>query len=148
MQHVLKSLVLSAAVAATTLTAIPAANAQDWRYREYRHHRHGDGNAVAAGLLGGLAAGAIAGIALAPRDRVIYEEPAPVYVAPRPRYYEPAPRYAPPPRVVYNDDYYRGAIEPWSGEWYRYCQNRYRSFNSSDGTYVGYDGVRRFCEAN
>lgn len=41
------------------------------------------GAAVAAGVFGGLAAGAIIGSALAPRPYYYYE-PAPVYVAPRP----------------------------------------------------------------
>jgi NAD(P)H-hydrate repair Nnr-like enzyme with NAD(P)H-hydrate dehydratase domain len=44
--------------------------------------RAGSGD-VAAGLIGGFAAGAIVGSALAPR-------PAPVYVAPAPVYVEPA----------------------------------------------------------
>ncbi|HEX2216349.1 MAG TPA: hypothetical protein VHG27_06610 [Xanthobacteraceae bacterium] len=39
------------------------------------------GSAVAAGIIGGLAAGAIIGSAMAPR---YYYEPAPVYVAPPP----------------------------------------------------------------
>jgi hypothetical protein len=41
-----------------------------------------DGSDVAAGLFGGLLAGAIVGSALAPR-------PAPIYVAPEPYYPEP-----------------------------------------------------------
>ena len=39
-----------------------------------------NGGAVAAGVIGGLAAGAIIGSAVAPR--YYYAEPAPVYVAP------------------------------------------------------------------
>ena len=49
------------------------------------------GGDVAAGLLGGFAAGAIVGAATAPRP---YYGPAPVYVAP-PAYVAPAP-YPPP----------------------------------------------------
>jgi hypothetical protein len=49
------------------------------------------GGDVAAGLLGGFAAGAIVGSAMAPRP--YYYGPAPVYVAPPPAY--PAPAYAP-----------------------------------------------------
>jgi hypothetical protein len=49
---------------------------------------HAGGNGVAAGLIGGFAAGAIVGTALAaPRP---YYAPAPVYVAP-----PPPPAYAP-----------------------------------------------------
>src|SRR5712691_5963405 len=45
-----------------------------------------DGGRIAAGLLGGFAAGAIIGSAVAPRP---YYAPAPVYVAPAPVYAEP-----------------------------------------------------------
>ncbi len=53
------------------------------------------GGDVAAGLLGGFAAGAIVGAATAPRP--YYYGPPPAYVAPPPAYVEPAPAYAPPP---------------------------------------------------
>ena len=46
-------------------------------------HARADGSDVAAGLFGGLVAGAIVGSALAPRG------PEPVYVAPEPYYPEP-----------------------------------------------------------
>ena len=52
----------------------------------------GNGGAVAAGLVGGLAAGAIIGAATAPR----YYGPPPAYYAPPPYAYPaPAPAYAP-----------------------------------------------------
>lgn len=128
-----KTTVLSLALGATALTAVPA-TARDWHHRSYNHHhRGGGGNALAAGALG-LAAGAVIGGALA--------QPAPVY---RPRYYEPAPR------VIYREPapvYYRGAYEPWTQEWYRACNARYRTFDPGSGTYMGYDGVRHFCELN
>ena len=46
-----------------------------------------DGRDMAAGLLGGLVAGAIVGSAVAPPPPPVY--PAPVYVAPEPYYAEP-----------------------------------------------------------
>ena len=49
------------------------------------------GGDVAAGLLGGFAAGAIVGSAMAPRPYYY----APVYVAPPPVYAAPGPAYAP-----------------------------------------------------
>jgi len=130
MNRILKSTILGAAVAATTLVTIPA-------YADHcrRHRDHGD--ELAAGLAG-LAVGAIVGGALSqPRyysDRVYIDPPAP-------RYYRPAPVYR---------EYYRPApvyygAEPWTPEWYRACSMRYRSFDPSSGTYMGYDGRRHFC---
>ena len=46
---------------------------------------HADGSDVAAGLFGGLVAGAIVGSVLAPRPA----PPEPIYVAPEPYYPEP-----------------------------------------------------------
>jgi hypothetical protein len=52
---------------------------------------HCDGCGVAAGVVGGLAAGAIIGSAIA-NSQPRYFEPAPVYAAPPPAYDEP-PEY-------------------------------------------------------
>ena len=58
------------------------------------HPARADGADVAAGLIGGLAIGAIVGGAVAPRPAPppVYVAPAPVYVAPAPApvYLEPA----------------------------------------------------------
>jgi BA14K-like protein len=93
--------------------------------------------AIIAGVAG-LAIGAIiAGSQNQPRE---------VIVQPKPR--RPMPRDAFPdaptnyqPRVIT----YEGAYEPWTQSWADWCANRYRSFNISNGTYTGYDGVSRFC---
>ncbi len=138
MNRFLKTAVLSAAVAATTLTAIPAANAGDrWRY-----HDNDGGDAIAAGVIG-LAAGALIGSALSQpsyREPVYYDD----------YYYEPRPvrRYEYVGRAYDNRVYVRGSLEPWSRPWYRYCQNRYRSFDPRTGTFMGYDGREHFCVAN
>lgn len=125
------ALALSGAVAVTAFA--PAAQAD---HRWHRHHRNGDvGAAIALGA-GALALGAI--IANSNQPRVIYEDdyrPRRVY-----RTYEE-------PRVVRYRDY-GGSLEPWSPEWYEYCDARYRSFNPRTGTYTGYDGYEHFCEAN
>jgi hypothetical protein len=42
------------------------------------------------------------------------------------------PAYAPPPRAV-------------AGDAVAYCMQRYRSYDPSSGTYMGYDGIRRPC---
>lgn len=41
--------------------------------------------------------------------------------------------------------YYRGSPQPWTSEWYAYCSSKYRSFDPSSGTFLGYDGQRHFC---
>ncbi|MET0600049.1 MAG: BA14K family protein [Mesorhizobium sp.] len=132
MKRFLKSAVLAVAVAATSLTAMPAAEARDgWRYNNYRYnnyYRHNNGDAVAAGVIG-LATGAIIGGLMA-----------------QPRYAEPV--YVDPPVRYYEQPVYVGrSLEPWSRGWYRYCQNRYRSFDPQSGTFTGYDGRQHFCTA-
>jgi hypothetical protein len=79
------------------------------------------GGAVAAGVIGGLALGAIIGGAAN-----AYGPPPPGYYAPPPAY------YAPPP--------------PPAGDWYAYCASKYRSFDPASGTYLGYDGLRHPCQ--
>ena len=130
MNRILKTAILTAGIAATTLATFSAANADDWRWR---HHRD-NGDALAAGVVG-LAAGALSN--------------------PGPRYYDPAyddgyyvdrpvRRYYVQPRVVYADRY----AEPWTRAWYEYCSDRYRTFNSRTGTFTGNDGDQHFCVAN
>ncbi|WP_099865009.1 BA14K family protein [Pararhizobium haloflavum] len=140
MKKLAKAVVLSGAAAATVLVSMSAAMAD---HRGWRHHgrpvvierHHHNNNGVALGVLG-LAAGAVIGGAIADSraNQRVYVEP------PRPTYYPPAPRYSQP--VVYE------SLEPWSGAWYDYCSDRYRSFNASTGTYRGYDGREHFCVAN
>lgn len=149
MNSMFKTAILTTAVAAMTLTALPAANAGEWR----RHHRHSNGDAIAAGVVG-LAAGAlIAGALSNPRPAYAtggyyddgyygddyYEQRR--YVRPRPA---PVRNYYPVRRQVV----YKGGLEPWSREWVRYCSNRYRTFDARTGTFVGYDGQEHFCAAN
>jgi len=135
MNRIVKIAVLSAALAATTLAALPA-NASDWRWR---HHHHG-GDAVAAGIVG-LAAGALIGGALAsqppPPDDYYYDEPV-----------RRRPVIRPAPVRDYPVASYRGSIEPWTRDWYEYCSDRYRTFNARTGTFTGYDGEQHFCVAN
>ncbi|MCV6574688.1 MAG: BA14K family protein [Cohaesibacter sp.] len=35
--------------------------------------------------------------------------------------------------------------KPWTGAWYRYCAERYRSFNARTGHFTTYSGKKRFC---
>jgi hypothetical protein len=68
-----------------------------------------------------------------------YGAAPPVYYQPMPAYVQPAPVYV-QPAMGYG---YRP--EPWSQEWYAYCENRYRSFDPSTGYFLGYDGEYHFC---
>lgn len=141
MHAMIKTVVLSVAVAATTLTAITPASAGDWNHR--RHHHNRDGIALGAA---GVAAGVLLGSALASRPRYVEQEP--VYV--EPDYQDEIPVYRPRRRVVVEDPGYYAPVRevrPWSQAWRRYCSQRYRSFDPSTGTYVGYDGREHFCTA-
>jgi len=135
MNKFIKAAVLALATAATVIPTVTSAQAEDWGRR--RHH-HNDGDALAAGALG-LATGVIIGGAVASQPR--YQER--VYVDPEPEYYEPRRVYRARPVVV--ESY--GSLEPWSRGWYRYCSQRYRSFDPQSGTFVGYDGREYFCRA-
>src|SRR5690606_22423117 len=101
---------------------------------------------IVAGIAG-LAIGAIVGgiasqpstssrVYIDPPYRPTYE-PYPVY-----RTYE-APRY-----VQQRPAYYSGGLQPWTPSWYQACNQRYRSFDPSSGTFMGYDGHRHFCTFN
>jgi hypothetical protein len=80
------------------------------------HHAHAGNGDVAAGLLGGFAAGAIVGSVLAPRPAPVYVAPAPVYVAPAPVYVAPAPVYVAP------QCYWTRGQPMWDG--YRWVRTR------------------------
>ena len=131
---------LSGALLVPNLTTAEAAPKHGWRdhgghNQQHRkrpnpkRHKNNDnlGAAVAAGIIG-LAAGAI----------LLGATSQPSYAGP------PAqPHYPPPP--------YPGpaagpvGFQPWSPAWYRYCSQKYRSFNPATGTYMTYRGVERFC---
>ncbi len=143
MHALIKTAVLSVAVAAATLTTIVPASAGDRYFR--RHHHHGRDAAILGAA--GLATGLIVGSALASQPR--YYDEGPVYVDPG---YAPGPRYIdpPPPRYVVEEPVYAPPVRelrPWSAAWRRYCTQRYRSFDPATGTYIGYDGRERFCAA-
>lgn len=90
-------------------------------YRGRWYYGYGDdwyddsGAWVAAGVIG-LAAGAIVGSAFA----------------------NPGYNYG-------NTVVVTGYATPYSAAWYRQCDLKYRSFRASDGTFLGYDGLRHLC---
>jgi hypothetical protein len=45
------------------------------------------------------------------------------------------------PPVGYSDE----GLEPWTDEWYDYCESRYRSFNPETGMFLAYSGEYRLC---
>jgi hypothetical protein len=73
----MKNTIIALAATATLAAALPS-SAQAYC----------NGCGVAAGVVGGLAAGAIVGSAIA-NSRPVYVEPAPVYAPPPPAYAEP-----------------------------------------------------------
>jgi hypothetical protein len=99
-------------------------------HRVPRNHDNKD--AIVLGIIG-LGVGAIIGGAIANS----HNNPPVVY--------RPAPdiRHYREPRVVHGG----GSFEPWTKSWFRYCSNKYRSFNASTGTFRGYDGRDHFCVA-
>jgi hypothetical protein len=90
--------------------------------RDNRHGNHND--AWAAGVLGLVIGGAVAASTIDRGDRIpVIRQPS-----------EP-PRWHP-------------ALRPWSPQWYRWCSDRWRSFDSRTGFFIGRDGRRHFCEAD
>jgi hypothetical protein len=89
-----------------------------WRGRGGRGG--GWGRGVGAGLLGGAIIG---GLLASP----YYYGPGPYYSYPGPYY--PAPNY----------------IAPQPGDAVAYCMQRFKSYDPSSATYLGYDGFRHPC---
>ena len=51
------------------------------------------------------------------------------------------------PRVITYDQAMNqtSLTEPWTPAWLSYCRSKFRSFNASSGTFLGFDGKRHFC---
>ena len=151
MKRFVRNLLLSAAVASTALAGIPAAQAQDHHPRMSPETE----KLIGIGFLG-LAAGALVGALAAESNNAQHYERNP-----RPRPSQDRGYYPPPPADAGYHGYYqetgpryhdrggpRGhvrAYEAWSPEWFRWCQNRYRSINPNTGTFTTYGGEQRFC---
>ena len=105
-------------VTATTVAAVTPADAQWRRHGGYHHHHHRGGWGGGGAALGGFAAGAILGGALAAQRPYYGYGPGPVY-------YEAAPSYG--------------------GDATGYCMQRFKSYDPASGTYLGYDGYRPPC---
>ena len=88
--------------------------------------RRDDGWDGGGAVIGGLAVGGLLGGALA--------APQPYDDAP------PQPYYDAPPQPYYDGAYVVPPDDPVA-----YCMARYRSYDPSSGTYLGYDGYRHSC---
>ena len=110
--------VLAMTAMATALAVSAPAFAQRGHWGHGGHWGHHGGWGWGGAAIGGFAAGALLGSALA----------APGYYYADPGYYYAPDAYAgPDPSAV------------------AYCQQRYRSYDPGSGTYLGYDGVRHPC---
>ncbi len=147
----------TAATIVTSMSIVTASAAPLLAHERWNHHKHprhnqpivveknDAGELIAAGIIG-LAIGAIiVGAASKGDDNDYVHRP----VRPRPDrdYFPPSPdEINDEPHVIYAEPAYE-VPQPWSPEWYRYCRNRFRSFDENSGTYLGYDGKRHFCVA-
>jgi hypothetical protein len=104
------------------------------QHRGYAHgYGHGNGYGVGAGVAAGLAAGAIIGGAMQ-QDQGYY--PAEPYPA------EAYPVYS---DQVPSDEDAGPQVAAGDADSVAYCQQTYRSYDPTSGTYLGYDGLRHSC---
>jgi BA14K-like protein len=69
-------------------------------------------------------------------------------LAPPSGYVGTAPLYAPGTAAampLYGPGFVTTALQPWSPEWFHYCQNRYHTFNSRTGYFIDSTGQPHFC---
>jgi hypothetical protein len=125
-----KGIALATAVSVGALTLASPAEAGR---RHHRHHHRGHHGGAAAAAIIGLGAAAI--IAGSRRSHGYYD------YGYQPRYYTPPRR----PYYAYSGPAYGYAPAPWTPAWYRYCSQKYRSFDPRSGTFQPYYGPRRLC---
>ena len=113
---ILRTLTIAALTGSILAMSLPTADAG---HRRHRHHHHHHNGATAAII--GLGFGVVIGSILSqPRNRYGYEE------------------YDEPVRYPYRP-------EPWTEEWYVYCDQKYKTFNPRTGKFRGYDGKLHLC---
>ncbi len=153
MNAIFKPAVLSLAAVAIALTPVAQASAHErWKHYRQQHdyqpvvvRKNKTGELIAAGVVG-LALGAIIVSAANQHNNNDYRVHRPARPRPDRDYFPPRPGYIDDdePEIIYDEPEYVSA-EPWTPQWYRYCESRYRSFDRYTGTFKGYDGKRHFC---
>ena len=103
---------------------------RSYNVRPVRRYHDNDAAAAIALGIGAVALGAIIAGSANSQPAPVYRE---VYPSRPARYNNHVATYS--------------SLEPWSAEWYDFCDRKYRSFNPSKGTYRGYDGLDHFCVA-
>ncbi len=134
-----------AAALALSVAALSFTGAAQAKNRYHNYHHNNGGSAVAAGIFGFAAGALVSGALSQPRyycGNGYYSQPcrAPAYYyGPPPVVYQPAPVYRAAP--VYYD-----RPQPWTPEWFAYCDERYKSFNARTGYFYGFDHQYHFCQ--
>jgi hypothetical protein len=164
MTKFISSFIAATAIAAVSVSSLSTAQAHDFHKRH--HHKkvvqnnNNHNNAVVWGIIG-LAAGAIIanGAHQNQKRQKVYTQPKVHPTYPGSTYYPTAPSsntyynnqqkaYRNSKRRARNNSYgvsSSRSYEPWSQNWYQYCDRKYRSFNANTGTFRGYDGKDHFC---
>ena len=133
-----------AAALALSVAALSFTGAAQAKNRYHNYHHNNGGSAVAAGIFG-FAAGALVSGALSSRATIwqrVFSSPAgppPTTTARRPSCTSPAPVYRAAPVCC-------DRPQPWTPEWFAYCDERYKSFNARTGYFYGFDHRSRFCQ--
>ncbi len=113
-----RALTIAALAGSILAMSLPTAEAGK---RYHRHHYHHNNGAAAAII--GLGFGVMIGSLLAqPRHRYGYDDYG----------------YEEPVRYPYRP-------QPWTEEWYVYCDQKYKTFDPRTGKFRGYDGRLHLC---
>lgn len=153
MNGFIKPAIATLAVASVVIAPVSQAFAHErWKHHKHRPYhqpvivkKNDPGELIAAGIIG-LAVGAI--IVGAATQGSGHKTHVPHRPRPDRNYFPPRPdEIDDEPEIIYAEPAF-DAPQPWSPEWYDYCNNRYRSFDDRSGTFLGYDGKRHFCVAD